>query len=383
MTPVMRRWAASLAGAALAVTALAGISGCGTLGYYWQSTAGHVRLLNASEPVSEVLARPELSADLRARLLFSQSIRDYAIRRLHLPDNASYRRYADLGRPAAVWNVVAAPELSLDLHTWCFLVVGCVGYRGYYDPLQARAEADLLKAQGLETFVYGVPAYSTLGKVPQRGWLADPLLNTFVTRYSELELARLIIHELSHQLAFAEGDTVFNESYATAVERIGSRLWLAEEASPELRERIERAEAAAEARRADFRRLAMATRERLLALYRSPASEADKRAGKAEALAELRTGYAALKAEPDGPWHGFAGYDEWFASVNNAQLGVLAAYNAQVSDFERLYERVGRDWPAFYAEVRRLAALPKAQRDAELARGTAGAPGTPEASLSR
>ncbi|RZS53037.1 aminopeptidase [Sphaerotilus mobilis] len=368
MRPAFRRWAASLAGATLAVAALAGISGCGTLGYYWQSTAGHVRLLHAAEPVDEVLQRPDLSTDLRARLVFSQKIRDYAIRRLHLPDNGSYRRYADLGRPHAVWNVVAAPELSLDLHTWCFLVVGCVGYRGYYDPAPARAEAEVMKAQGLETFVYGVPAYSTLGKVPQHGWLADPLLNTFVTRTSELELARLIIHELSHQLAFAEGDTVFNESYATAVERIGSRMWLAEEASPELRAKVERAEAAAEARRSDFRRLTMATRERLLALYRSPASEADKRAGKAEALAALKAEHAALKAAPDGPWHGYAGYDEWFASVNNAQLGVLGAYNAQVPDFERLFERVGRDWPAFYAEVRRLAALPKAQRDAELAR---------------
>ncbi len=368
MKQPLRRWVASLAGTALAVAGLLGISGCGTLGYYWQSTAGHVRLLNAAEPVDAVLQRPDLSADLRARLVFSQKIRDYAIRRLHLPDNGSYRRYADLGRPAAVWNVVAAPELSLDLHTWCFLVVGCVGYRGYYDPAQARAEADVMKAQGLETFVYGVPAYSTLGKVPQHGWLADPLLNTFVTRTSELELARLIIHELSHQLAFAEGDTVFNESYATAVERIGSRMWLAEEASPELRDKVERAEAAAEARRYDFRRLTMATRERLLALYRSDASVADKRAGKAEALAALKAEHAALKAAPDGPWHGYAGYDDWFAGVNNAQLGVLAAYNAQVPDFERLFERVGRNWPAFYAEVRRLAALPKAQRDAELAR---------------
>lgn len=357
-----------LGAAALVVATTVGISGCGTLGYYWQSTAGHVKILHAAEPVEDVLARPDLSADLRARLAFSQKIRDYAVRRLHLPDNGSYRRYADLGRPHAVWNVVAAPELSLDLHTWCFLVVGCVGYRGYYDPAEAKAEAEQLKARGLDTFVYGVPAYSTLGKVPQRGWLADPLLNTFVTRYSELELARLIIHELSHQLAFAEGDTVFNESYATAVERIGSRQWLAEEASPDLRARVERAEAAAEARRSDFRRLTMATREQLLALYRSDASEADKRAGKARALAALRAEHAALKASADGPWRDFAGYDEWFAGVNNAQLGVLAAYNAQVPDFERLFDRVGRDWPAFYAEVRRLAALPKAQRDAELAR---------------
>jgi predicted aminopeptidase len=286
-------------------------------------------------------------------LELSQRIRDYAVSELKLPDNASYRRFADLKRPAAVWNVVAAPELSLTLQTWCFPVVGCVGYRGYFDRAEADAYAARLREQALEVAVYGVPAYSTLGRLPG-DWLADPLLNTFI-QYPEGELARLIFHELSHQVAYAKDDTEFNESFATAVERIGGGRWLETRAAPEARDEYLRFDA----RRQDFRALTQRYRDRLDALYRSPVSQADKRSGKAALMSELRAEHAALKA---GRWGGFAGYDAWFERANNASFGVLAAYNALVPDFERLFERQGRDFERFYAEVRRLASLPKAER---------------------
>ncbi len=336
--------------------------GCAQVGYLWQSTRGHLDVLAAARPVPELLADPATPADLRARLQLSQQMRDYAVTALHLPDNASYRRYADLHRSAAVWNVVAAPELNLTLKTWCFPVVGCVGYRGYYDRAAAQAEADSLAAQGLEVNVYGVPAYSTLGKLPRDalgGWFADPLLSTFIG-YTEVELARLIFHELAHQIAYAEGDTTFNESFATAVERIGSAQWLAQQDRPDW----VAAAVQSDARRNAFRALTLRCRAELETVYASGLSDDAKRERKAAVLAQLRADYAALKA---GAWAGYAGYDDWFAGVNNARLGVLAAYNARVGDFERLFARSGRDWPRFYAEVRRLAALPKAERDAALA----------------
>ena len=331
-------------------------TGCSTLGYYAQSVSGHLDLLQRARPVSEVAADVATPAALRERLLLATRIRDFAVSELDLPDNRSYRRYSDLGRSAAVWNVVAAPELSLTLQTWCFPVVGCVGYRGYYERAAADAEAETLRAAGLEASVYGVPAYSTLGKLE---WLGgDPLLNTFV-QWPEGELARLVFHELSHQIAYAADDTMFNESFATAVERIGGARWLAEQAGPAAREEY----AALDVRRADFRALTGRTRERLDALYRSGASDADKRAGKARLMAELRSDYAQLKAER---WAGFNGYDAWFARANNASFGVLAAYNELVPNFERLFEREGRDFKRFYAAVIRLAGLPKAERQATL-----------------
>ncbi len=331
-------------------------SGCSTLAYYGQAVGGHLELMRSARPVPEVLADPATPAALRERLQLSQRLRDYAVSELHLPDNASYRRYADLKRSAAVWNVVAAPALSLQLKTWCFPVMGCVGYRGYFAQAEADALAAQLRAEGWEVDVYGVPAYSTLG---WSNWLGgDPLLNTFVNG-SDAELARLIFHELAHQVAYAADDTTFNESFAVAVERIGTRRWLAQQGTPALRA----AQQAAEVRRADFQALTRHYRDLLAQLYASDVGAAAKAERKAALMAALRADYAALKS---GRWGGYVGYDPWFARANNASFGVLAAYDELVPAFEDLFERSGGDFPRFYAAVQGLAALPKAERRAKL-----------------
>lgn len=343
--------------AAFAVAATCLTSGCSTLGYYAQSINGHLSLVAAARPVPQWLADAQTKPALKERLALSQRMRDFAVKELALPENASYRRYADLPRRAAVWNVVAAPELSLTLQRWCFPVVGCVGYRGYFEREAAEAFAAELRAEGKEVSVYGVPAYSTLGALPG-DYFADPLLSTFI-HYPEGELARLIFHELAHQVAYAKGDTMFNESFATTVERLGGQRWLAEHATPEARADYARFDG----RRRDFRELTLRYRERLGEVYRQDMPDSAKRQRKAELMAQMRAEYAVMKRER---WDGFAGYDGWFERANNASLGVLAAYNALVPGFERLFEREGRDFPRFYAEVRRLAALPKDERRAAL-----------------
>ena len=366
------RW--SLAGGlalAAAAAALCLTAGCSTVDYLGQSASGHLHLLAAARPVKKVLADPALPAALRERLALTQEMRDFAVTELKLPDNRSYRSYADLKRSAAVWNVVAAPALSLRLETWCFPIVGCVGYRGYYDPAAAEAAAAPLRARGLDVDVYGVPAYSTLGWM---NWIGgDPLLNTFVN-WPEGEVARLIFHELAHQVAYAAGDTTFNESFATAVETIGSRRWLDLHATPQVRER----QALADARRHDFHVLVRAWRARLDAMYRSDLPDAEKRVRKARMYAGMRADYAALKRDR---WHGYAGYDKWFAEANNAAMGAQAAYDDEVGAFIQLFRAEGGDFTRFYAEVRRLAALPRAARDAAMApyRAAAAAVVPPEA----
>jgi predicted aminopeptidase len=362
----MRAWIVAAAGSfvtlGLLVAAACLGSGCSSLGYYAQAVGGHVDMLQRARPVSDWLADDATPAALRERLALAARLRSFAVRDLQLPDGASYRRYADLGRPAAVFNVVAAPELSLELKTWCFPVAGCVGYRGYFDRAAAEATATGLRAQGWEAHVYGVPAYSTLGRTD---WLGgDPLLNTFVG-WPEGELARLLFHEMAHQVVYAPDDTAFNESFATAVERIGLRRWLAAHAGEDAR----REQRAFEARREDFRELTSRTRARLDALYGSAQDAATKRAGKAALMAEMRAEHQRLKA---GRWQGFAGYDRWFDRADNAALGVLGAYDDFVPAFEHLFLRLGGDFSGFYAEVRRLAALPKAERHATLRALTKG-----------
>jgi predicted aminopeptidase len=347
-----------LAGAIVAVALAGGLVGCGSTAYLAQSVQGHLALMNAARPVSDWVADPATPPALRERLRLSQLMRDFAVTELKLPDNDSYRRYADLKRAAAVWNVVAAPELSLKLKTACFPVVGCVGYRGYFDRATAEREAAALRAEGYEVGVYGVPAYSTLG---WSNWFGgDPLLNTFIG-YPEGELARMVFHELAHQVAYAPGDTMFNESFATTVEKLGGARWLASHASAAAQDEYGHYDG----RRQQFRVLTQRTRDALDALYRSDRGDDDKRAAKAALMQQMRSDYAELKQS----WGGYDGYDAWFAKANNASFGVMSAYNELVPQFEGLLAHEGGDFSRFYAEVQRLARLPKAEREAALQAG--------------
>lgn len=343
-----RRW---LALAAVAV-AFALAAGCSTLGYYAQSVEGHFAMLNAARPLPEVIADPDTDAALRKRLARAQQMRSFASDELALPNNKSYTAYADLKRPYVVWNVFAAPELSLRLKQWCYPVVGCAGYRGYFDRSSAEAVAASLKADGLDASVSGVPAYSTLG------WFSDPLLNTFING-NEGQVAGLVFHELAHQTVYVAGDTTFNESFATAVEREGVRRWLNANGT----EADRRAYREFARRRAEFVALLLKTRAQLEDNYASRASDEVKRERKRELLAAMRTEYAELKVS----WGGFTGYDRYFAQdLNNAHLAAVGAYNDLVPAFEvLLVESQGR-MPVFYEKVRELAALPKIDRTAAL-----------------
>ena len=337
------------------------LSGCADLGYYWQSASGHIDLMRAARPVSAWLADPSTSPALKAKLELTQRIRRFAVTDLGLPDNRSYTGYADLHRPAAVWNVVAAPAYSLQLKTWCFPVAGCVGYRGYYDEASAKVEAAAQSAQGLEVAVYPVPAYSTLGYMNWAG--GDPLLSTFMG-YPDGELARIVFHELAHQVLYVADDTLFNESFATTVERIGGAMWLQREGSVQARADY----AQFDGRRQQFRALTLQTRRTLTAIYTSKEAQSldwkAVAAMKQSALDDFRARYAALKAGWSGPRQG--AYDAWVGRANNAMFGAQAAYDDLVPNFEVLFEQQGRDWPRFYAAVQRLAAMAKPQRIAAL-----------------
>lgn len=356
-----------LAAPILALLACLALAGCahteGALGYYWQSVQGHARLLQAARPLDEWIANESTPAPLRARLQLAQRARHFAVQELGLPDNASYRSYADLGRSAAVWNVVAAPPYALELHRWCFPFTGCIGYRGYFQEADAQAEGARLAAQGLEVDVYGVPAYSTLGYLDWAG--GDPLLNTFIG-WPEGEFVRLLFHELAHQVVYAQGDTLFNESFATAVERLGTERWLATQARPEVRQAF----AASEERRQAFRALTRATRARLAEIYeQNKASAHDSQAlnaMKSVAMQDFRARYAVLRERWLAQGARVEGYDRWVAQANNASFAAQAAYDAWVPAFEALFAQQGQRWDAFYDAVRHLAALPQDERHARL-----------------
>lgn len=339
--------------ALLAISLLAlGLAGCGTLGYYGQSIGGQLEVLAKRRPIADLLDDPAVADDLKTRLSLILRLRAFASGELLLPDNASYRSYADLERPYAVWNVYAAPELSLAPKEWCFPVVGCVAYRGYFAKHEAEAFAEELRGQGYDVHVGGVAAYSTLG------WFHDPILNTLIHRPTA-DLAGLMFHELAHQQVYVRDDSTFNESFATAVELEGARRWLIAHGAPgQLDDYL-----AGKRDQARFVELVMRYRARLAALYASEQTDEHKRAAKAELFSELRADYEKQKTQGGG-----REYARWFErDLNNARLVPFGVYRQHLAAFQALLAQENGDLAAFYRAVQQLAQLPKDRRDAQLA----------------
>lgn len=335
--------------------ALVLLSGCANVGYYLQSMGGQLEIWRLQQPIEELVNDAATPEPIKRKLGTVLEIRAFASRELGLPENRSYRLYADLKRAYVVWNLFATPEFSVKPVQWCFVLVGCVSYRGYFAKEHADQFAAEYVTQGYDAYVGPVPAYSTLGYFP------DPVLNTFI-HYPDAEIARLIFHELSHQLVYVRDDTVFNESFAVAVEQEGVRRWLARSGDPKQRATFERRQQI----RAAFVQLVREYRERLDTLYGSGLAPEVMRARKAEILRGLEQDYQRIKQQD---WGGFAGYDAWFGrKPNNAQLASVAIYTQLVPAFQALLEREGADLARFYAAVKKLALLPKEERNGQLAK---------------
>lgn len=325
------------------------LTACSTAGYYWQSAAGHMRLMWQRVGIEELLQDPNLPQMQRKKLTLVLEARKFASSDLGLPDNGSYTHYVDTGQHYVVWNVFATPEFSLELNRWCFLIVGCVGYRGYYAESEAQELAKELAAQGYDTDVSGAIAYSTLG------WFDDPVLNTFIN-YPDPNLVGLIFHELAHQQIYIQHDTAFNEGFASMIEIEGVRRWL--QAHPESGD-IEHYYRHKQLR-SHFVALVSSANGALRELYASALTPSEKRQGKQAIIAKLRQDYATQKTQVEG----FKIYDSWFSqAINNARLASVAAYADRVPAFAQLLLESGDDLAKFYPAVKRLAALEPQQRE--------------------
>jgi predicted aminopeptidase len=343
--------------------AVAMVAGCSQLGYFVQAAQGQFSLLSEARPIDEWLATPGVEDKLKGKLTQVKDIRAFAARELALPDNDSYTTYADLKRPFVMWNIVATPELSLKPVQWCFPVAGCVDYRGYYSKDDAQAFAAELRAERYDVEVSGVPAYSTLG------WFKDPVLSTFI-QYPDGEVARLVFHELAHQVVYVPGDSSFNESFAVTVEEAGVEHWLTLRGDDKMRA----AYAAHKSRKRDFLALLTRHRKALQEIYERDISDDAKRKEKVAVFQTLKAEYLVLKES----WGGHSGYDRWFAEpLSNAHLSAIATYHDLVPGFRALLAQQ-KSMGAFYEAVRRLAALKKDERHRQLARLAESPPLTAE-----
>lgn len=331
------------------------LPGCTTIGYYSQAVSGHVSLMWSSDPVDELLDNPDTEPGLTRKLLLARDARQFAGSRLSLPVGDAFTTYTELGRPWVVVNLVAAPEFSLNPRQWCYPVVGCQAYRGYFDLANARTEEEILRAGGYDTFIGGVTAYSTLG------WFDDPLHSGF-TSLPDDRMVSLMFHELAHRVLYIDEDTAFNESFATAVELEGLRLWL--------QARGEGGQFEAALKRLEYRNITLAlvetTVSELDALYQRAGSLPDMamREQKQRLLDDLATRYNALARDWDEP----GPFGETVSTLNNANLALFRQYNQYVPGFRQLLREHAYDFPRFFTEVQALSEQAPEQRTATLLR---------------
>lgn len=336
-----RRWSRSI-GWGLWLLAITGPAPASSdVGYYAHATWGGLKLLSGRRSVTVLLADPQTAPGLKSQLELATRARDFASAELGLPDNQSYRKYRHLDRPFATWTVVVAPELSIQPVQWCFPIAGCVSYRGYFSRTRAEKFAAKWEAKQYDVDVGGVRAYSTLG------WFADPLLSTFID-LPEPELVGLIIHELAHQRLYVKGDTEFNESFATTVELVGVRRWIAAEGAEGMQHEFD----ASVQRERDFAHLVRTYRTRLDRVYSQERDDGWKHERKAELLQQLRDDYEQLRQS----WGGMTTYDAWFdQGLNNARLASVGAYHDQVPALCALLERCAGSLACLYREGEKLA----------------------------
>ena len=332
------------------------LGGCQSIEYYSQAVVGQTSIWLHQRDIEVVLSDPSIDPNIKARLRAARQSREFASRVLKLPENKSYSRYVDLHRDYVVWNVVATPRYSVAAVESCFPVVGCVSYRGYYHKEAALEHAKQKKQAGLDVYVGGVSAYSTLG------WFDDPVLSSMLAR-TDAAIAGLVFHELAHQRVYIKDDTRFNESFATAVERLGLKQWAVahgtdEELANYFVDRDKRDEVV---------RLVLESRVQIRKAYLANESAGEQRLAvvKREQFGELKSHYAELVRNGGGT----PGFDRFFASeLNNASLALFGEYHGWVGAFERLFENSGGDWEVFYAAVETLSEIPEAERDRTLQR---------------
>jgi len=310
------------------------LAACASPAYYSQAVSGHFELMRLREPIEELLASPDTSPELKQRLSLAQDIRTFGIDDIGLSADAGYTQFAKTGREAVSWNVVAAPEFSLEPKTWCFAVAGCVPYRGYFKKEGATRFAGKLHDKGYDVSVTPATAYSTLG------WFDDPLLDTMLAN-DDAELAAFLFHEMAHQYLYVKGDTLFNESFASFVEEAGVQLWLESLGAGASLEPWETSRQVAQA----FQVLLLSFRADLEQLYASERPEHEMRTEKSRLFTQLEHAWAA---QLDEQWNGASYYAAWFDSEpNNARLALVQSYRGGTCAFQNLFREAGRDMPRF------------------------------------
>ena len=314
----------------LAVLAL-GFTGCSTAKYYSHAAVGHLQLTAGQAPIHELIQDQKVEKKLRRQLQLVIELREFAETKLNLEVGRAYSKYKHLDRSAAVWVVYAAPAFSLELKSWNYPIVGEYQSKGFLKKAMAMDYAAGLKGKGFDVYVGEATAYSTLG------WFNDPLLSTFLEDSDE-QLAEVLFHERTHRTYYLKGDTMFNESFATAFARQGVQLWLKEKGELERLKEYEETIA----REDEFRGVLQQAKSKLGVIYENTDNTAEDilRKRKQQFIQSFKTTCLNLRKK----WNSKKALRGWIeGEINNAKLGASSVYLSKVPYFTELWMQSGED----------------------------------------
>ena len=350
MASILKRW--------LWICLLPVVSGC-SAEYYVRAAWEEGRILWRRTPITTMLAGDDLAPEVRRKLEMVLELRDFARDELRLNVGGSYAAHSYVDRRVLLHVLTAVPKTSLEPHTWWFPVVGRVPYKGYFDPDDARREAESLASRGFDTNIRPAGAFSTLG------WFDDPLLGHLL-ELDRVTLAEVVLHELLHNTLYVPGSVAFNESLANFVGKRGAIDFFTRRRGP-------RSPEAVAARRAwreevEFSGLIMELTRCLRALYAEPVPEAEKLRRREQVFARGQRQWA--RALAGRPHHRHASFSR--RSLDNAVILQDLLYVTDLARFEELYRREGRRLPEAVEAVRAAARETERPFDA-LPRPAAGA----------
>lgn len=328
------RWtaAAKQAGVLLSAAVLATLVGCGDVQYQLSAVLGELRLLSLAKPIDQVLASDSLSEEQRARLEFVVRARDFGEHVIGLNVGNSYRNFVNLNGEPLSWNLSASRKDRFEPYVWP-LLIGQLPYLGYFNYDEAIVERDRLVAQGYDTVLYEVDAFSTLGVLP------DPVTSSILDR-SLPSLADTVLHELTHNTISKLSDTNFNETLATFVGRTAAVQFLVQEFGADADIVRQAREGYEDADRLNVFFQSLVTE--LNTLYNSDASSEDKIARRVDVVKAALQRYRDEVLPLMHDQASYAGYADF--PVNNAFLLLNVRYNDRLDVFQKAFDAVGGDW---------------------------------------
>ena len=329
------------------------LAGCETLSFYGQLASGQLDILRKREPVERLLKDSSIDRGLRQQLAKIKDIQAFASLELGLNPEGSFTTYVDLNRDYALWNVYAAEAYAVHPVNRCYPLAGCVPYRGYFSKELALDYARRMsKERGLETYVGGVSAYSTLG------WFKDPILSTFIY-WEDQELASLIIHELLHQRIWLKGDAQFNEGLASFVGNTAAIIWSQKHGRGQENQRFLESQKHWRL----FRQFVVMAREYLQIQFLASEDSSELSVIKSKAMRNIRDCYLELNTKVfDGRYEKFVLGDQF----NNAFIASIGVYESDYLAYKRLFDSSGHEWPVFFEKIEELMRLSREARHAEL-----------------